>query len=105
MSLVTKVRLPKLRLPEATPKEHEAWASFVALATEQSSGDGGPMPAIVSAELERLCSRGNPIALRFRERLSIAQFQPRKVDEAPAPPPVKRRISMVKWGNPGKKST
>lgn len=100
MSLIEKVRLPKMRPPEANPKEKAAWAAFVKFAEEMGTTDNEVSPLVV-AELDRLCARGNPIALRFKERLAITRFQPRKADEPPVPAPEKRRISMVKWGKPG----
>lgn len=101
MPLIDKVRLPKARPPEPTPKEKAAWEAFIALVTEQGGGEWESVPPIVMSELDRLCARGNPLALRFKERLSVTQFQPRRADEQPSPPPPKRRIAMVKWGKPG----
>ena len=99
MSMLEKVRVPKLRPPEATPKEKQAWDSFTELATSTSSETSGVSP-IALAELDRLCAKGNPIAIRFKERLDVAQFQPRKADDVPLPAPAPRRISGLQWGKP-----
>lgn len=99
MSLITKVRLPKFRHPEASPKERTAWEHFIAFAEALGAGTG-PVSPLVTAELDRLCERGNPIALHFRERLSAAQFVPRKAHEEPFSAPPKRRIARIGWGKP-----
>lgn len=100
MPLIDKVRLPKPRLPEPSPKEKAAWTAFIELANGFGGAEGVTIPPVVLAELERLCERGNPLALRFKERVDISNFQPRKVGESPAPTPPKRRIAMVRWGKP-----
>src|SRR5574337_121543 len=97
MSIVRKVKRPKFRPPAATPKEQQAWEAFLAFAGELKAGKDGQMPPMVKAELERLCAKGNPIAIRFKERLAIASYTPRQATEAPAQPPVPRRISALKW--------
>ena len=96
MSLIEKVRTPKLRPPAATPKERQAWDSFIELA-EQMQKTSDDIPSIVQLELERLCAKGNPLAIRFRERLSISNFKPRQAEEPSLPPPAARRISSFKW--------
>lgn len=100
-SMLKKVRARKPRQPEGSPKEKQAWKNFVNMA-EALRTEEGNMPSMVLSELERLCAKGNPVALRFKERLSIASFQPRKADEPPLLPPEKRRIEGVKWGTPKK---
>src|SRR5574337_190585 len=97
MSIVRKVKRPKLRRPTATPKEQQAWEAFVAFAGELKAGKDGQMPPMVIAELERLCAKGNAIAIRFKERLAIAAYKPRQATEAPAQPPVPRRIRALQW--------
>ena len=99
MPMLDKVRVTKPRPPEATPKEKQAWESFTELA-QSTTGKGEKISPIVMAELERLCAKGNPIALRFKERLDVAQFQPRKADELPLAAPEPRRISGLQWGRP-----
>ena len=101
-SMLKKVRARKPRQPEGNPKEKQAWKNFIAMAEALRTEDGN-MPSMVLSELDRLCAKGNPIAQRFKERLSIANFQPRKADEPPLPPPEKRRIEGVKWGSPKKR--
>lgn len=100
MSMLEKVRVPRLRPASATPKENQAWDAFVALVEELHRPDGAVSP-MVTAELERLCLKGNPMALRFRERLDAAAYQPRKADEPARQAPVKRRVTNLKWGRPG----
>ncbi len=99
MSLLEKVRIPKIRPPEASPKEKEAWKAFTELAEAMGTTDEVVAP-IVMTELQRLCDRGNPIAIRFKERLDISKFQPRRADEAPLPRPEPRRIAGLQWGRP-----
>ncbi len=96
MSMMDKVQTPKLRPPAANPKERQAWDSFVELA-EQMQRATEPMSSIVKLELDRLCSKGNPLAIRFRERLAIAQFKPRQAEEPCLPAPTPRRISALQW--------
>ena len=96
MSIMEKVRAPKLRPPTASPKERQAWDSFVELA-EQMQKATEPMSSIVQLELDRLCGKGNPLAIRFRERLAISQFKPRQAEEPTLPPPTPRRISALQW--------
>ena len=96
MSIMEKVRTPKLRPPAASPKERQAWDSFVELAEQMQRGTD-PMSSIVQLELDRLCSKGNPLAIRFRERLAISQFKPRRVEEPTIPPPTPRRITALQW--------
>lgn len=95
-SIIKKVRIPRIRPIEPTPKEKEAWEHFVALAREMSSG-ANEMPAIVRVELDRLVSKGNPLALRLRRRIEAASFSPRNANEAPLPAPAPRRIKYVHW--------
>lgn len=99
MSMLEKVRGPRLRPSSATPKERQAWDTFVALVEELHHPDGS-VPPIVTAELERLCTKGNPIALQFRERVDAASYQPRAADEQALPAPTGRRVTGVRWGKP-----
>lgn len=91
-----KNRVPKIRPIQPTPKELEAWASFESLITATGSKQGQVAP-MVQAELERLCIKGHPLALRLKERLSIAADRPRLQTEVAKPPPVARRITHVHW--------
>ena len=100
MSMLEKVRGPRLRPSSATPKERQAWDAFAELAKQLHHTDGAVSP-MVTAELERLCTKGNPLALRFRELLALEEYKPRAADVAPLPPAQARRISKVKWGTPG----
>lgn len=95
-SMMEKVRRPKTRPPEATPKEKRAWDVFTAMAAEWISTDG-TVSALVISELDRLCAKGNPLAIRFKEQFSISSFKPRTAEEAPLPPPAPRRIRGLKW--------
>lgn len=98
-SMMDKVRRPKLRPPEATPKEKDAWNSFMEMAqTLQEDGKG--LSPLLKSELERLAAKGNPLAIRMKERISISEFKPREADAAPTPPPPARRISALKFGRP-----
>ncbi len=96
MSMMEKVRAPKLRPPAASPKERQAWDSFVELAEQMQKGTD-PISSIVQLELDRLCAKGNPLAIRFRERLAISHFKPRQAEEPTLPPPTPRRISALQW--------
>ncbi len=97
--IIQRVRLPKIRPPEASPKEQEAWQNFLAMA-EHVQGDGEELSPIVRAELERLVAKGNPLATRLQQRIDAANFRPRAADVEPLPPPKPRRISRLQWGRP-----
>lgn len=101
-SMLEKVRVRRPRPPEPTPKEREAWQAFMKMA-EELQGEGQALNPLVAAELDRLAAKGNPLAIRFTERLSAAAFKPREADELPKAPPVPRRISALKWGRPDSK--
>ena len=96
MPLFEKVRRPRVRPPQPTPKELRAWEAFVQLAEAQIAPGKEP-PQLVSMELQRLCARGNPLALRFKERLSIAEFKPRTAGEVPATPLRRPRLGGISW--------
>jgi len=91
-----KRRLSKIRPIQANPKEMDAWRAFEALiaATESTQGNVAPM---VLAELDRLCAKAHPLALRLKERLSILEDRPRHQTESPKPPPAPRRLKHVQW--------
>lgn len=97
-SMLEKVRVRRPRPPEPTPKERDAWQTFMAM-TEVLQGTHEVNP-LLAAELDRLANKGNPLAIRFRERLSAATFKQRDAGDAPKPTPVARRISALKWGRP-----
>jgi len=101
-SILEKVRVRRPRPPEPTPKEREAWLAFTKMA-EELQGNGHSLNPLVAAELERLAGKGNPLAIRLKERLAAAAFKPREADELPKAPPVPRRISALKWGRPDTK--
>lgn len=101
-SIVEKVRVTRLRPPEPTPKERDAWQHFLAMA-EELQGNSKEMSPLVRAELDRLVAKGNPLAIRLNERISAAEFKPRAADDKPLPPPPARRISRLQWGRPDKK--
>lgn len=101
MSMLEKVRGPRLRPVSATPKERQAWNGFVALVDELHQPDG-VVPPIVTAELERLCAKGNPLALRFRELVASAAYAPRTVEQPARDVPPRRRITNLQWGRPSK---
>lgn len=101
-SMLEKVRVRRPRPPEPTPKERDAWHSFMKM-SEELQGDGQAMNQLVAAELDRLAAKGNPLAIRLKERLAAAAFKPRGADEQPKAPPVPRRISSLKWGRPDSK--
>jgi hypothetical protein len=84
-----------MRDPEPTDKEREAWELFVKLA-EEFPGNG-KLSAIAAQELTRLAAKGNPLAARFKEKLSQGSYRPRTPDEAPSQPPEPRRIKNVHW--------
>jgi glycosyltransferase involved in cell wall biosynthesis len=65
--------------------------------------DDGSRDAIVATELDRLCNKGSPIAIKFKETLEISKFKPRLASEAPLPRPEPRRISLLQWGSPAKR--
>lgn len=100
-SMMEKVRVPKMRPPEPTPKEKDAWDRFMEMATELNAGSDKLSP-LLQSELDRLAAKGNPLAIRLKERLSIANFKPRGVEVAPLPPPPARRIRALQWGSPKK---
>lgn len=91
-----KRRVIKIRPIQANPKETAEWKTFEALisATESTPGNVAPM---VLAELDRLCAKAHPLALRLKERLSIADDRPRHQTESPKEPPAPRRIRHVQW--------
>lgn len=101
-SMLEKVRVRRPRPPEPTPKERDAWQAFMKMA-EEFQGSNHELNPLLAAELERLAAKGNPLAIRFKERLSAAAFKPREADELPKSPPVPRRISALKWGRPDSK--
>lgn len=98
-SMMEKVRNNRPRQPDPTPKEQEAWRSFLQMVEEFQSQSGVMNPMLV-AELNRLANKGNPLAIRFQERVAAASFKPREANEAPLAPPPPRRLSAVKWGRP-----
>lgn len=91
-----KRRIPKIRPVQATPKEKMAWDSFEELIKATGSTPGNVAP-IVQAELERLCQKGHPLALRLKERIKIAEDRPRHQTEHAKPPPEARRIQQIHW--------
>jgi hypothetical protein len=93
--MIQKPKLPRMRGPDPTKKESEAWALFLEIA-RQFPGKGG-LSLIAAQELERLASKGNPLAVKFREKLSQANYRPRAPDDPPAPAPAARRIRNVRW--------
>ena len=101
-SMLEKVRVRRPRPPEPTPKEKEAWQTFIKMA-EELQAEGQALNPLVSAELDRLAAKGNPLAVRLKERLSAAAFKPREAAEQPKAPPVPRRISALRWGRPDSK--
>ena len=101
-SILKKVRVRRPRPPEPTPKEKEAWQAFLKMA-EELQGDGKALNPFVAAEIERLAAKGNPLAIRLKERLSAASFKPREASEQPKAPPYPRRISAMRWGRPDSK--
>lgn len=102
-SMMEKVRIRRPRPPEPTPKEKSAWQSFLKMAEELQGDNMSELNPLLASELDRLAGKGNPIAIRFKERLSAASFKPREADEAPKTPPTPRRISALKWGRPDAK--
>ncbi len=102
MSMMEKVRRPRIRPLAANSKEEQAWRTFIALAEAMKTNNDEVSP-IVLTELERLCSKGNPIAIKFKEQLSISKFKPRLADELPIPRPEPRRISALQWLHSEKK--
>lgn len=98
-SIIEKVRVPKLRPPEPTPKERDAWQHFLAMAQELQ-GEGAEMSPIVRSELERLVAKGNPLAISLQRLIDAASFKPRAAEDQPLPPPTPRRISRLQWGRP-----
>ena len=100
----SKPRIQKIRPIQPTPKEMVAWKAFEELieATESKQGCIAP---IVQAELDRLCAKANPLALRLKERLSIAADRPRTQNELPKQPPVPRRVKHVHWTHKAGKQT
>ena len=103
-SMMEKVRVRRPRPPEPTPKEKSAWQSFLKMAEELQGDNMSELNPLLASELDRLAGKGNPIAIRFKERLSAASFKPREADEAPKSPPTPRRISALKWGRPDGKN-
>ena len=101
-SMMEKVRVRRPRPPEATPKERTAWNSFLKM-VDELQGAGSELNPMLRSELDRLVSKGNPIAIRFKERLAISSFRPRTNEEEPKAPPMPRRISRLHWGTPTKK--
>jgi hypothetical protein len=102
MSMMEKVRRPRTRPPAATPKEEQAWRAFTELAETMTSPNDETSP-MVFTELDRLCNKGNPIAIKFKEALEISKFKPRLASEAPLSRPEPRRISLLQWGSPAKR--
>jgi hypothetical protein len=100
-SMMEKVRVPKLRPPEPTPKEKAAWDRFMDMTAELNAGSNELSP-LLKLELDRLAAKGNPLAIRLKERLAIANFKPRGVEADPLPPPPARRIRALQWGRPKK---
>lgn len=98
-SMMEKVRVPKMRPPEPTPKEKAAWERFMEMAAELNTNSTELSP-MLRLELDRLAAKGNPLAIRLKERLAIANFKPRSVEAAPLPPPPARRIRALQWGRP-----
>jgi len=98
-NIIQKVRVPKIRPPEASPKERDAWANFLAMAQELQ-GNSLEMSPIVRSELDRLVKKGNPLAISLQRRIDAAAFKPRAADAEPLPPPAPRRISRLQWGRP-----
>lgn len=95
---VLKKRVPRIRPIQATPKELSSWSAFQDLITATGSTQGNIAP-IVQAELDRLCAKQHPLALRLKERLSIAADRPRLQSEEPKPAPTPRRITNVRWSH------
>ena len=91
-----KRRIPKIRPVQATPKEKLAWNNFEKLIKATGSSQGNVAP-IVQSELERLCEKGHPLALRLKERLKIAEDRPRLQTELGKPPPEARRLQQIHW--------
>jgi hypothetical protein len=81
-SMLEKVRVRRPRPPEPTPKEREAWQAFIKMA-EELQGEGKELNPLVAAELGRLAAKGNPLAIRLKERLSAAAFKPREATNSP----------------------
>ena len=91
-----KRRIPNIRPVQAAPKERMAWNNFEALIKATGSITGNVAP-IVRSELERLCEKGHPLALRLKERLKIAEDRTRHQTECAKPPPEARRIQQIHW--------
>ena len=91
-----KPSVPKIRPLQPTPKEQAAWQTFEQLIDATGSTPGHIAP-IVQTELARLCAQGHPLALRLKERLSIAADRPRQQTEKPKLPPAARRLKHVQW--------
>lgn len=94
--MTNRIRTPKVRPPQASPKEVEAWKTFTEMA-EAMHAENGVMPAMVRQELDRLCRRGNPLAIRFLDSLSLAESHLRRPDEQGQDRPEIRRISRLRW--------
>ena len=95
-----KIRRPRSRPPEPTPKEVEAWKAFTEFAEVTQPVDGHASPLLV-LELERLCLKANPLALRFRDRVSRETEGLRAADEpGKAPPEMRVKSAGLKWGKP-----
>ena len=101
--MMEKVRVRRPRPPEPTPKERAAWQVFLKMAEQLQGETRTELNPMLACELARLAAKGNPIAIRFKERLSVAAFKPREAAAAPKAPPSPRRISALKWGRPDAK--
>lgn len=99
-SMMEKVRVRRPRAPTATPKERAAWQVFLAMAAELQGDPNTGINSLLQSELDRLAAKGNPIAIRFKERVSIASFKPREAHESTSQPPSPKRNLSLKWGRP-----
>ena len=91
-----KRRASKIRSIQPNPKEVVAWKAFEALIEATGSTPGNVAPMVL-AELERLCAKAHPLAIRLKEHLSIAEDRPRHQTESPKPPPEPRRLKHIQW--------
>jgi len=84
-----------MQAPTPTVKERAAWDLFTKLVQEIPGKEG--LSPIAAQELERLVTKGNPLAVQFKEKLSQASYRPRAPGEAGVSPPPARRIKNIVW--------